>query len=385
MARRRYQRGCLFRKGKNWVLRYREDVLNPDGSAGRVHRSVVLGVLRTRREAERAADTHTRGINDGAHRPLATITLKDFWESYFEPEILPTLKYSTRELYQILARKHLLPGLGAQKLCDVSRLQVQQFIGQKQREQYAPQTLAHFRNLLSKLFGTARRWGWMDANPAADLDLPAMERRRPKRFLSLDEISKLASALAEPVRTIFLLGTLTGLRIGELLALEVEDVDFRRTMVSVRRDVYRGQVGTPKTPGSERQVPLASFLVPVLTHWLTLRPAGSAWLFPSAAGTPLRDRNLMRRHLWPACARLRIPRFGWHSLRHTFSTYNGDAGVPVPVLQSLLGHSSPEMTMIYTHPLEDKKRQAVEGLARLLFPNVPSEENVLGKGSTLIQ
>ena len=93
----------------------------------------------------------------------------------------------------------------------------------------------------------------------------------------------------------------------------------------------------------------------------------------------------MRRHLWPACARLGIPRFGWHSLRHTFSTFNGNAGVAVPVLQSLLGHASPETTMIYTHPLEDVKRQAVEDLARLLFPNVPSEQKLVGKGSELIQ
>jgi integrase len=93
----------------------------------------------------------------------------------------------------------------------------------------------------------------------------------------------------------------------------------------------------------------------------------------------------MRRHLWPGCERLKLPRFGWHSLRHTFSTYNGNSGVAVPVLQSLLGHTSAETTMLYTHALEDKKRQAVEGLVRLLFPNVPSEEKLLAKGSTLIQ
>jgi integrase len=93
----------------------------------------------------------------------------------------------------------------------------------------------------------------------------------------------------------------------------------------------------------------------------------------------------MRRHLWPACARLVIPRFGWHSLRHTFSTYNGNAGVAVPVLQSLLGHANPQTSMVYTHPFEDVKRLAVEDLGRLFFPNVPSEQKLIVKGSTLIQ
>jgi len=385
MARRRYQRGCLFKKGKNWVLRYREDVLNPDGSAGRIHRSVILGPLRTRREAESAADTYTRKINDSSRRPVATITLADFWETYFEPEILPTLKYSTRQLYKILTEKHLLPALGHQKLCDLGRVHIQQFIGQKQRHGYSPQTLAHLRNLLSKICGTAARWGWMEFNPCQNIDLPAMERRCPKRVLAPEEISELARVLEEPSRTIFLVGLLTGLRIGELLALKVEDVDLGRAILFVRRDVYRGHVGTPKTPGSERQVPLASSLVSLLKRWLRMRPAGSDWLFPSATGTPLRDRNLMRRHLWPACAQLDMPRFGWHSLRHTFSTYNGNAGVALPVLQSLLGHASPETTMIYTHPLEDVKRQAVEDLARLLFPNVPSKPKLTAGGSELIQ
>ena len=385
LARRRYQKGCLVKKGKNWVLRYREDILNTDSTIGRIHRSLVLGALRSKSEAQRAADACLRKINDGTRQPQATINLTDFWENYFEPEILPTLKYSTQKLYRILAAKHLLPMLGNHKLCDLSRMHIQTFIGQKQREKYAPQTLAHFRNLLSKLFSTAMNWGWMEFNPAQNIGLPPMERTRSARVLSLEEINKLAGVLAEPVRTIFLLGVLTGLRVGEILALKVQDVDTTHALVCVRRDVYCGRVGIPKTPGSERQIPLASPLIPVVSQWLCIRPARSDWLFPSTAGTPLRDRNLLRRHIWPACAHLRIPRFSWHSLRHTFSTFNGNAGVAVPILQSLLGHASPETTMVYTHPLEDVKRQAVEDLARLLFPNVPSERKLVTKGSNLIQ
>jgi len=281
--------------------------------------------------------------------------------------------------------KHLLPALGQQKLCDVGPIHIQQLIGQKQHQGYSPQTLAHFRNLLSKLSGTAQRWEWVQSNPARGIELPPMERRRKARLLTTDEIAKLAQTLHEPARTIFLMGTLTGLRIGELLGLQIQDVDLVQTRVSIRRDVYCGRVGSPKTSGSERQVPLAAPLIPVLNAWLAKREGKSDWLFPSAAGTPLRDRNLLRRQVWPACARPGIERFGWHSLRHTFSTYNGNAGVAVPVLQSLLGHASPETTMIYTHPLEDVKRQAIENLASLLFPNVPQKGKVFVKGSTLIQ
>ena len=65
MARRRYQNGCIFKRGKNWVLRYREDIRNHDGSIERIHRSVVLGVIANKKEAKREADKRLREINSG--------------------------------------------------------------------------------------------------------------------------------------------------------------------------------------------------------------------------------------------------------------------------------------------------------------------------------
>jgi integrase len=202
---------------------------------------------------------------------------------------------------------------------------------------------------------------------------------------TLQDVSRLTQAWGDPVRPIFLVGVLTGLRIGELLALYVEDVDLSDAMLHVRRDVYRGRVGTTKAPRSERHVLLASALIHAVRKWLEIRPKGSDWLFPSKAGTPYRDRNLPRRNVWPVCDGLGVRRFGWHSLRHTFSTYNGNNRVPVPVLQALLGHSSAQTTMIYTHPLEDAKRQAVEHLAGILFPNVPTSDGLGSGGGKLIQ
>jgi integrase len=116
-------------------------------------------------------------------------------------------------------------------------------------------------------------------------------------------------------------------------------------------------------------------LVSAIRCWLAIRSQGLDWLFPSGAGTPYHDRNLLRRKVWPVCDRLGIARFGWHTLRHTFSTFGGNSGVPLPVMQSLLGHTSAETTMLYMHPLAEPQREAVEKLARILFPNVPILEH----------
>ena len=384
MARRRYQKGCLFKRGKNWVLRYREDVQDPEGHTARIMRSVVLGEFEQKKDARREADARLLPLNSGAQRPQTNLTFEDFWNNYFVPEILAHRKFSTREVYRHLATKHLLSHFGMRKLCDIARFYVQSFISAKHREQYSPKTLAHLRNLLSKMFNVAMSWGWLNTNPATRLELPPMERRRESRVLSPAEIQKLYHHLDDPARTVFLLGILTGLRIGEILGLRVEDLDLARRSLHVQRNAYRGHVQeTPKSRAGDRRIPLAPLIAGRVKRWLGQRAMASEWLFPSAAGTPYHDRNLLRRQVWPVCTQYGIGRFGWHSMRHTFSTYNGNHGVPLPVLQSLLGHANAETTMIYTHQLEGPQRQAVKALQGVLFPIVPKRAR--GKEKTRIQ
>ena len=386
MARRRYQSGCVFKRGKNWVLRYREDIRNPDGSIERLHRSVVLGEIASKKEAKREADILLRKINSGDRHPQSCMTFADFWHGYFVSEVLDKRKFSTRQVYGYLAGKHLLPFFGSRRLCDLSRPDVQDFVNLKQRENYAPKTLRHLRNLLSKVFGVAVSRELIAKNPVRNLELPPMEKRRQARVLTLKEISDLLQAADDQLRAVFMLGLLPGLRIGEILGLKVSDLDLENGFFKVQGNIYRGQIqNTPKTPAGDRWVPIAVILSSALRSWLEVRPNGSEWLFPSGAGTPQNDRNLLRREVWRLCNRLKMPRFGWHSLRHTFSTYGGNSGVPLPVLQYLLGHASVETTMIYTHPLAEAQRRAVEQMATILFPNVPTLVGGADRGNVLIQ
>ncbi len=367
------------------MLRYREDYIKPDGTLGRRQPSVVLGSFPRKKEALRAADVLLRPFNSGAVRPQSTITLNDFWHVYFVPEMLPTLKYSTGKMYLCLANKHLLPYFGEQKLCDLQRVQVQHFVIEKQRQEYSVQTLGHLRDLMSKILETAKSWGWLQDNVARGVKLPPMERVRKARVLSVGEIARLLEALTEPVRTMFFLALGLGLRIGELLPLRLEDLDFNAGLFYVRRDYYRGHLQTPKTARSERRFKLPILLVCVLRQYLENRKSQSDLLFPNSAGTFFDDRNLIRREVEPVCDRLGIPRFSWHSLRHTFSTIAENNRVPISVVQSLLGHTSASTTMIYTHAQDDAKQAALEIVSRVLFPSVPNSGAIDSKKEMLIQ
>ena len=343
-----------------------------DGTIKRVQRSVVLGALPGKRRAKAEAVKILRDINNGTRRPQSAITFADFWNSYFDPEVIGRRKLSTRQMYHYLAKKHLLPYFGKRSLCDLARGEVQDFINMKEREGYSPQTVRHFRNMLSKFFGAAMSRDLIATNLARNLEMPTMKKVRQSRVLTLQQISHLLKAFDEELRAIVLLGLLPGLRVGEILGLKVEDLDLDGRFFYVRRNVYRGVVqDAPKTLAGDRCLPIASALLEALQVWLAVRPWGSEWLFPNDAGRPYCDRNLLRRKLWPVCDQLGIPRFGWHSLRHTFSTYGGNSGVPLPVLQYLLGHASVETTMIYTHPLLEAERRAVEQIAMILLPSAP--------------
>jgi integrase len=371
MARRRYQRGSIRKKNGKWTLRYREDAISTDGTIRRISRTrILMPASDPKKDARRAADAFLAQLNFGNARPMVAATLEEFWSGHFKPLLLPSMKPASQGLYETLAAVHILPVFGHERMMEISRAQVQAFIAAKQRQGYAPKTLAHIRSFLGKLFNVAIDWGWIQTNPASKISLPKMARRREQRVLKPEEISKLAAELPEPSRTMVLLGALLGLRIGEMLGLKAGDVDLLGGWLYVRRNVYRGHVQeTPKTESSDRRLPIPDTLKSSLTtHHQGKGP--NEWLFPTPAGTPHDDRNLLRREIEPACKRLEIPRFSWHALRHTFSTYSGNNGMAMPVLQSLLGHTSAEMTIRYTHPLESAQRDAIERIAEILWPNV---------------
>ena len=113
--RRRYQRGCLFIRGRNWVARWREDVIAPDGTVQRELRWEVLGSVSEisgRREAQNVLDSRLRPINEGRRRPQAIIQLGQFVREQWEPAMLPVLRAGSIRYYGVLLRCHVLPAFG---------------------------------------------------------------------------------------------------------------------------------------------------------------------------------------------------------------------------------------------------------------------------------
>lgn len=380
MARCRYQDGYLFvrgRKRKMWVARWREDVIQADGAIQRVLRSETLGPVSEiagRSEARMLLQNRLASLNSGQRRAEATMTFGIFVAEQFVPDILPTLKYATQKIYSLILRKHLLPRFRDCRLCDISRAAVQQFVTSKLKDGYAWETTSHLRNLLSKVMGTAVSWSYLSDNPVHGVKMSERTLKRPHRFLTMEEVRRLIAASDEPVRTIVLLAAMTGLRIGEILALRWGRINLTTAALRVAETCYLGHFGTPKSKASRRELPLPPLVVQaLLAHRSRLSDTSAeALVFSTCRGTPLASNNLRKRQLHPACVRAELAPITWHALRHTHGTLLHEQGTPLRVAQAQLGHSHMTTTLeVYTHASASGQRQAVNQLENQLFPNVP--------------
>ncbi|MBS1801485.1 MAG: site-specific integrase [Acidobacteria bacterium] len=299
---------------------------------------------------------------------MATITFEDFIERFFVPNALPTLKLSTRKRYRSTLNYHLKPAFGHKRLCDISTLDLQSFVLQKMDMGSGWEVCNHLRNLMSKVFESAKKWGhYAGENPATGVELPEKIPVHEKHALTAEQSKRLRAVLPEPVRTMVQTGILTGLRVGEILGLRWQDVDFPNRLIRVQQAVYRGSLGSPKTKGSKRTLPLAEPLAVALNRHRHNSNQTDGLVFPTSAGTPNSDSNLLARHLKPAGKQIGTPWLGWHTLRRTHATLLSQSGASPKDAQAQLGHAHISTTMdIYTQPTPAHQRQAVEAMAQLV-------------------
>jgi integrase len=387
MARRRYQKGSIRKRGKRnpvWELQWWADYIKPDGSLGRRRESTILGAVSelNRRQAQKLAGEHLRPLNMGKVTPLSNLKFGEFVERHFLPNVLPTLKFSTQQRYRSTLNVHLLPAFGDTRLCDIGTFDLQRFILQKMEGGLGWEACSHLRNLMSKIFATAKKWNFfLGDNPAQGVELPEKTPVRETHVLTPQQIRSLLVLLAEPCRTMVLLGVLTGLRVGEILGLRWKDIDLVSGQLRVEQAIYRGMVGPPKTKGSRRTLPLPE---PVTSTLLVLQRqvrgrSEQELVFQTQRGTAYNDTNLLHRELKPAGEKVGAPWLSWHTLRRTHATLLQAAGGSLKDASAQLGHSKLSTTHeIYTLPLPAHQRAAVEKLAHLVTNGDELEQSALG-------
>lgn len=231
------------------------------------------------------------------------------------------------------------------------------------------------RTTLSKVLQAAVEWGYLMENPSRGIRAGSREPVRERLHLDPAQVQRLVSALREPCRTLVVVAVLTGLRIGEILALRWGRIDLLRGTITVSETYSNGRFSPPKTRSSKRTIAMCTTLREMLlAHRRRSGQVGPDNLvFATRKQTPLSAHNLLLRVLRPTCKSLELPPVSWHSLRHTMATQLGEVGTPARTAQEILGHSDVAMTLnVYTHPPLESQRAALERVAGVLFPSVPN-------------
>jgi integrase len=381
MARRRFQTGCLVKIGKRrkiWVMRWREDVMREDGTIVRVRRAETIGSvaeLPNRREALTRMDERLRDVNQGTMRPESGMLFATFVEQQWKVLVLPTFKASTQHGYKVVLNTHVLAGWRRWRLRDIDRLAIQQWIAEKFRRGNGWQVVRNAWVLLSSILETAVEYGYLQANPARGVKFPQKTLTQKPAIIAGADFARLLAQLGEPHRTMVSLIAMTGLRIGELLAVRWSAVDVEAGTLAVRESLYEGKFGLPKTQRAMRTIPLGPRATKELTDHRarSLLTEPSDLVFGNRTGGPLRESKLLQKVLQPAAQAAGLGRVTWHQFRHIHSSLLNDLGVPVKIAQEQLGHASVTTTLnVYTHVVDASHRRAIEAVEERLFEDLDS-------------
>lgn len=375
MARRRYQKGSLEKRGNTWTLRWREDVVLADGTVRRELRRTVLGEFQTRRLAEREATSFLARVNRLDYRPVKRATFAEFAESWRE-QVIGLLKPSTAKVMASHLRFHLVPAFGRMRLDEVGPEQVQAFVG-KLAKGRSRHTILNVLGTLASILKMARKWGYAVAGfQQRDLVIPCAKPSKPGRFFAPEQVRAILALASEPWRTVFALAAMTGLRPGEVLGLSIDDLDFESRVIFVRRSAWYRHLISPKSNRSVATVPMPGPLAEVLTNYLaSWCPNEKRLLFSNRRGNPYSENKLVQKKLWPILDTLSIPRCGMHAFRHGHGSLLHSCGASLKVAQVQLRHADASTTSrYYLHVVGSEQRDAAERVARILCPDVTKTE-----------
>jgi len=184
-------------------------------------------------------------------------------------------------------------------------------------------TLLNVLGTLSSILSTARDWGYDCTQiDVSKLRLPPRGARHEAPHFTVDQLQKILALAEEPWRTLYCILTMDGLRAGEVLGLQWQDIDFDRRLLHIRRSAWYGKIQTTKSQASETILPIPEALIKVLKLYRAQWKSNSqGFLFVTRNGRPPSSNKVVEYHLWTLLDALGIPRCGLHAFStHSHST-----------------------------------------------------------------
>ncbi|MBR2132561.1 MAG: site-specific integrase [Oscillospiraceae bacterium] len=368
-------------------------------------------------------------VKNGFSMDGRKITLKEFSDRWIKEYAKINLQPGTVTKYLEELNDKILPALGHLKLSDLKPHQVNAFFASLTQDGarkdgkpggYSKGTILKTRNVLSSILRTATEWEIIDSNPCDKVRLQTKEADEKLKFFTPEQTAHFLAYIEEPytirvgghrrtddtgkpyivgdyeitktipeqIRVLFNLAIYTGLRKGELLALQWNDIHFDADIIQVSKAVTlvdgKPICKTPKTKSSHRSVSIPhslterlwklkqsqdEFQVQVKDFW-----QGENWIFTQENGkmmgysTPYQAlQDTITRYNQNKPTDEHLPHIPFHGLRHTSATLLIASQQDVKTVSKRLGHAQTSTTMnIYAHALQESDRKAADALASML-------------------
>jgi len=351
--------GAIYqRKTKGGKIRWYLDYRDANGErkqelvANAVHREDAIVALQKKVLAE-----HDKRY--GIERRKEKIGFKAFAEIYLRDYAM-VVKKSWR------ADKSRLETLVKHfKDIDLSKIapsMIQKFMAQRQKEGNSKSTVNRYLALLKKMLNIAIEEGYLEHNPVTKIKFYSEKDNLKERILSEEEEKRLMDESPDHLKSIITVALQTGMRLGEILNLEWEQIDFQDQSILVEKT----------KSGRSRTIPINPLLFKELQK-LRSDNGQSPYVFPNPeTGKPL---TTVKTSFTGACRRAGIEGLRFHDLRHTFASLMLMRGAKPKVISEALGHSSVAFTMdVYSHIIDGMQEEAMALLDGVL-PEGASRQN----------
>ena len=328
---------------------------------GKPIKKTVYG--KTQKEVEQNYFELKRQIESGIRLDLKNCTVTELMHEWYETKIFKNVKENTQKRYKYFM-KAMDEMIGTMKVTEIKKFHVEE-LANKMTEKGNASAHEKFQ-LLNKFFNYCVENDIILKNPCMGISIRYAPKQ--KRRLTKEELEKIEACDLNRKDTAFLY-TLryTGMRIGELCALSVQDVNFKNMNISINKTVVSVDKKnfiqeTPKTDAGNRTVPIPLKLYAPLKHYIDKLPDEQVLLFPSEVGKPncisgaakkikriLRNCDIEDNEITP------------HYFRHNFISECYNAGIDVKVVQKWVGHSDIKTTLdIYTHLSKEQEKAGID-------------------------
>lgn len=306
---------------------------------------------------------------------------KKWLDEWLENYVKITSKPRTCERYRGIINLQINTYLGELDINDLSPVVLQSFVVNlmkkgncKNGEGLASSTTNTIITIIQNSLKTAYTLGLIDDYNADKIIRPKIYERKIECF-SAKEQKKIEEYIHQEKKQRLngvILCLYTGIRLGELLALEWSDINFKNGEMTINKSCHDGLntsgkftriTDTPKTKSSIRVIPIPKQILPILKE---MKRNSSSHFVVSGSGEELRVRSYQR-SFQTMLKNIGIKKKGFHSLRHTFATRALECGMDVKTLSEILGHKNPTITLNrYAHSLMEHKREMMNKLGKLL-------------------